>query len=193
MHQTAMTPQNGVVAHMRRSAHGGRASSQGQFGDRESCAARDFVRWFGEQHGAGNIAMPFDRMLSVQPSLSADFCVGLHDMRYFAGIPKSCKDWFSALPWACVSIDPLTGRLAFICREVDAPGLHVPAFALSFDVSPAGYTDALTNYHFIDVRSIEPIPGSASLRISREVVLTPAIRVEEPLKLLSDLAADSLQ
>jgi hypothetical protein len=188
-----MTSQSGVVARPGPGAQGGRTSSQSQFGDRESIAARGFVRWFSEQHGAGNIAMPVDRMLCVQPALSAEFCVGLHDMRYFAGIPKACKDWFSALPWACVSIDPSTGRLAFICREVDAPGLHVPAFALSFDVSPAGYTAALTNYHFLDVRSIEPIPCSTSLRISREVVFTPAIRVEAPLKLLSDLAADSLQ
>ena len=195
MHESAMTTRRGAVPQ----ARGGRASGRADETagappeNGESNAIRGFVDWFNQQHAAGHIAMPVDRMLHVQPALSAQFCVGLHDLRYFVGVPASCLAWFSELPWACVAIDLASNRLSFICSRAEVPGLVLPAFALSFDVHPVGYTKALSNYHFLDVRSIDTIPVSSSLRISREVHLTASIRVGDALSLLSALSAEPFQ
>src|SRR5689334_4235581 len=55
--------------------------------EREAQAAREFVTWFTAQHKDGGISMPTENVMDVQPSLSRRFCIGLHDLRYFVGVP----------------------------------------------------------------------------------------------------------
>ncbi|MFK4705867.1 hypothetical protein ABIC83_002706 [Roseateles asaccharophilus] len=193
MNHSAMTSHSSANPLVKPLMTGPRGPGQASHVDRASLAARGFARWFKEQHDAGQIALPVEGMLAVQPDLSSKFCIGLHGHRYFIGVPKTWCDWFSALPWACISVDPSTGRVAFVCREVNVPGLVIPAFSLSFDVNPAGYSQALAHYHFLDIRAVEPIRGSTALSISREVHFTASIRTEDPIRLLSDIASDSLQ
>lgn len=122
--------------------------------------------------------MQAENVMDVQPSLSREFCIGLHDMRYFIGIPRAVAGWFLDLPWACAAISSLNSSLMLACRDAEAPGLTVPAFSLSFDVRPAGYTKSLAHYHYLDVRITDPVPNEPSaFRISREVHATLPIRV----------------
>jgi hypothetical protein len=146
--------------------------------ERESAAVRAFGAWFRQQHSGGGLAVPADGVLDVQPALSRQFCVGLHDLRYFIGVPKEYMTWFPELPWLRVDVAPDSSTLAIRCRQSKAPGAALPAFALNFDVQPPGYTRALLHYHYLDVRAIDTMPSAGgAFHISREVYLTLSVRV----------------
>lgn len=146
--------------------------------DMEAAAVRAFSAWFGRQHTSGGIAASDGGVLDILPSLSRQFCVGLHDLRYFIGVPKECMCWFADLPWSRVEVASDSGSLSIRCKQAKAPGVVLPAFALRFDVRPPGYTRALLHYHYLDVRAIDSIPSSAgNFHISREVYQTLNIRV----------------
>jgi hypothetical protein len=146
--------------------------------EREAIAVRAFGAWFRQQHGNGGLAVPADGVLDVQPALSRRFCVGLHDLRYFIGIPKDFMSWFAELPWLRAEVAPDSSSLSLRCKQSKAPGAVLPAFTLNFDVQPPGYTRALLHYHYLDVRAIDTIPSAGgAFHISREVYLTLSIRV----------------
>lgn len=163
--------------------------------EREAHAAREFVTWFTTQHKSGGISMPTENVMDVQPSLSRQFCIGLHDLRYFIGIPKECMSWFLDLPWLFAEVNPNSSWLSLRCRKLQAPGLTLPAFSLNFDVQPPGYTMALVHYHFLDVRAIDQIPvEGGAFQISREVYMTLDIRVSQAsgsLRAAYDLRGDA--
>ena len=118
--------------------------------------------------------------MDVQPSLSKSFCIGLHDLRYFIGIPKECMAWFLDLPWLHAEVSPESSWLSLRCRRSQVPSVALPAFSLNFDVQPPGYTVALMHYHYLDVRAIDQIPcEGGAFSISREVYMTLSIRVAQ--------------
>lgn len=145
--------------------------------EQESAGIRAFLAWFKRQRAAGTITMPSEDMLDVQPELSREFCVGIHDMRYFIGIPRECVEWFFELPWLHAAISTAASRLSLVCERVRAPGLEVPAFALNFTVHPESYIKGMAHYHYLDVRVVDIHQQEESrYAISREVYMTLDIR-----------------
>jgi hypothetical protein len=154
---------------------------------REAVAAREFMAWFQRQRHEGGIAMPAENVLEVLPSLSRSFCIGLHDLRYFIGVPRELVRWFFDLPWLCAEVGAETSLLSLHCRRSHAAAAPLPAFTLNFDVQPPGYLAGLVHYHFLDVRAIDAIPANGGpFGISREVYMTLDIRVSPRLSHLRD-------
>ena len=146
----------------------------------EAAAVRAFTAWFQRQRQDGGIAMPAEGMLDVQPSLSKSFCIGLHDLRYFIGIPKECMAWFLDLPWLHAEVSAESSWLSIRCRRSRAAAAPLPAFSLNFDVQPPGYIAGLIHYHYLDVRAIDQMPTEGGdFNISREVYMTLDIRVAQ--------------
>lgn len=146
--------------------------------ERESSALRAFSAWFRKQHADGGVAVPAEGVLNVLPGLSKSFCVGMYDLRYFIGIPREFMNWFQDLPWAHLEVAPGISRISLLCRPSKVTGATLTSFALNFDVQPAGYTQALLHYHFLDVRAIDPMPAQGgTFRLSREVYLTLPVRI----------------
>lgn len=146
--------------------------------ERESSALRAFGTWFKKQHAGGGVAVPAEGVLNVLPGLSKSFCVGMYDLRYFIGVPREFMSWFQDMPWSCLEVVAGVSRISLRCRPSKAAGATLSSFALNFDVQPAGYTQALLHYHFLDVRAIDPMPAEGgAFRISREVYLTLPVRI----------------
>lgn len=121
--------------------------------------------------------MPSEDMLDVQPALSQEFCVGIHDMRYFIGVPRDCVEWFFELPWLHAAISLGSSRLSLVCERIRVPGIEVPAFALNFTVSPESYIKGMAHYHYLDVRVTDVKPNEdGRYAVSREVYMTLDIR-----------------
>lgn len=141
-------------------------------------AVRAFTEWFQRQRRLGGVAMPGDGVLDVQPNLSREFCIGLHGMRYFIGVPKDCMPWFAELPWSHVEVAASCAVLSLKCGRSSVARTLLPAFSLNFEVQPASYTQALLHYHFLDVRAIEKVPTAGGpFEISREVYVTLSVAV----------------
>jgi hypothetical protein len=154
---------------------------EGELAQRQEAAAvRAFTAWFQRQRQDGGIAMPAEGVLDVQPSLSRSFCIGLHDLRYFIGIPKECMSWFLDLPWLQAEVSAESSWLSVRCRRARAAAAPLPAFTLNFDVQPPGYMAGLIHYHYLDVRAIDQMPAEGgAFSISREVYMTLDIRVAQ--------------
>lgn len=154
---------------------------EGELVQRQAAAAvRSFTAWFQRQRQDGGIAMPAEGVLDVQPSLSKSFCIGLHDLRYFIGIPKECAAWFFDLPWQYAEVSAESSWLSLRCHRSRAAATPLPAFSLNFDVQPPGYMAGLIHYHYLDVRAIDKMPSEGgTFSISREVYMTLDIRVAQ--------------
>ena len=147
--------------------------------EHETDPVHAFVEWMNHHYRDGGISMPSQHLLEVQPRLSREFCIGLHDMRYYIGVPTSTGRWFFGLPWACAAVSG--SSLLLVCRAAQGQGLAIPAFCLSFEVNPANYTRGLSHYHFLDVRTVEldrQRPGA--FHISRRVASTLPVRIATP-------------
>lgn len=148
----------------------------------ETAAVSAFTAWFQRQRQEGGIALPTESQLEVQSTLSKAFCIGMHEFRYFVGIPEDCLAWFRGMPWQHVEVSKGSSWLALRSLPAGGSGLPLlPAFSLNFNVQPPGYLAGLLHYHFIDVRSISRTSSEdAPYRISREVHATLDVRVSSP-------------
>lgn len=169
--------------------------------EQDAAKLRAFSAWFGRERSEGNIVMSGENMLDVGPALSRRFTIGMHDMRYFIGIPQDVKEWFSAMPWLHVALPRGSAALSLVCERVRYPGASMPEFALTFEVAAAALIKMLSNYHFIDVREIVPSSkedqAAGVVYIGRDVLMTLDIRVVDGgqtfLTLLDGRTADGLQ
>lgn len=149
-----------------------------QIAQRTLFAVKAFTRWFRYQHQVGGLALPADGRIEVLPKLSQQFCIGMHDLRYFIGIPKACAPWFLDMPWLHSEVSEASSMLVLRCDGHHSGGMVLPSFALEFNVQPDGYIGGLLHYHYLDVRVIEQTSSSnGALAISREVYLTLNINV----------------
>lgn len=124
--------------------------------------------------------MPSPGVMNVLPKLSEDFCIGMLDMRFFVGIPIECESWFGALPWESAVVDDARSVLSLRCAGFESGSNGMPEFSLNFDVAPRGYMTMLTNYHYLDVRSVAPSPSPEEpARISKEVITVFAVELVE--------------
>lgn len=144
-------------------------------------AVRAFSAWVQQHHKAGQISVQSNGTIRILSALSATFCIGLQDFRYFIGIPVECFEWWLALPWSQLRVRPGKPWLAVECNAVSTESLRLPAFRLEFEVKPDEYTRHLAAYHFIDVRAaVASNDEDCTFRLSREVygVLHVAADVE---------------
>ena len=166
------------TARLAQPGSGLRSSESAPAGDPKLEAVHVFAAWVQDQHARGALAMPAENLMEVQPVLGRQFCIGLHDMRYFIGVPKAFGPWFRHLPWLCVTVCPGSATLSLLCAAASARGISTSPFRLAFEIEPASYTRGLAHYHYLDVRLVDPIPAEGgAFRISREVVLTLGIRI----------------
>lgn len=147
----------------------------------DASVVRAFSQWFAEQRKTGSLLLPSESMLDVQASLSSRFSIGMHDLRYFIGIPSEIKDWFTALPWMHVAIPRGGSNLALVCESLRWSGGAMPAFALNFEVNCLGALRMLEHYHYLDVREVMPATkdeaAAGTVRIGRDVLGTFEIRI----------------
>lgn len=148
-----------------------------------------FSAWATKHQESGDLSIPALDVFNVQAELGNLFCIGLKDLRYYVGVPRSVLSWFEFIPWACVVVDPATHRISFISQPIDYRGIQCKAFTLNFDVEEDGCIHYLQHYHFLDVRSIESDSAGNLLRISQETYFTLSIRIGDTYAMLSKLTS----
>lgn len=157
-----------------------------------SQGARAFSSWFATQRAAGEIVMSADKMLSVQPNLSSQFCVGLFESRYYLGLPADVLTWFRDMPWLHAALLRATSSLSLVCERTRLPDVTLPEFSLNFDVGSPAIIRSLAHYHYLDVRAIKKAAvqrpdGRRDIEVSRDVLMTLDIRVVSGVETFRDL------
>jgi hypothetical protein len=157
-----------------------------------SQGVRAFSSWFAKERAAGEIVMSADRMLNVQPTLSARFCVGLFESRYYLGLPEDVVPWFRDMPWLHAALIRATSSLSLVCERTRLPDVTLPEFSLNFDVGSPAIVKSLSHYHYLDVRAIRKAAtdrpdGRRDIEVARDVLMTLDIRVVTGAETFRDL------
>jgi hypothetical protein len=164
--------------------------------EKNSIEVMAFAKWFREHQKNGLLVMSKDSMLDVQPGLSATFAMGHLKRRYFVAVPDSIETWISSMPWLHVAIDPYASSLSFVCPKVSGGGVSLPPFALNFQLPYKGLAQLITNYHYLDLRTLTMLDdaknGHKQCQIGDDIITTLSVMVTPGAKTFADLMAGPL-
>lgn len=140
-------------------------------------AARVLRRWLaGLELGGGVQAKDSGRVLLLDDTVAARFCLGRMQERAWFGVQAGELEWFRGLPWFHVAVRVGGDRLSFVSEQVRLGAVTIPAFALAFSNVSSERVTEISRLKFLDIRCFEADSDGRVTHVF-DVVTTISVRV----------------